>query len=85
MKEFNLSVYSPYSVVFKGSAVSLRVPAEYGSLGVLASHAPLIASLKAGKIIIRRSSGETIFYNSSGSGFIEVLNNKVKILLSQGE
>lgn len=84
MKEFDLSVYTPEKTLFKEAVVSLRVPAEEGSLGVLADHAPLIASLKEGKIIIRTKSGETLHFVSLGSGFLEVNGNKAAVLLSQG-
>ena len=83
MKEFSLSIYTPEMTLFKAAIVSLRVPAEAGSLGVLADHAPLIASLAAGKIIVRTKSGETLHFASLGNGFLEVSGNKAAILLSR--
>lgn len=82
MKEFKLSIYTPEKAVFEGNTVSLIVPAEKGYLGVLANHAPLIASLKCGKIIIKKNSGETVTVAPSGKGFLEVDKNEVTILLT---
>jgi len=82
MKEFKLSVYTPEKTIFKGNAVSLVVRAEKGYLGVLANHAPLIASLKYGKIIIKKSSGEAVSIDPSDKGFLEVDRNEATILLA---
>ena len=82
MKEFKVSIYSPEKTVFEGDALSLIVPAEKGYLGVLANHAPLIASLRQGKIIIRKSAQETITVASLGRGYLEVGDNTATILLT---
>lgn len=82
MKEFKVSIYTPEKTIFEGNAFSLIVPAEKGYLGVLANHAPLIASLKQGKIVIRKDSEETITVASLGRGYLEVENNIATILLT---
>ena len=60
-------------------AVSLVVPAEEGYLGVLAGHAPLIASLVPGEITLKRASHENEVMAVSG-GFLEVTPDHVTIL-----
>ena len=82
-KPFRVDIVSPEKTVFGGDAVSLIVPAEYGYLGVLADHAPFICKLADGKITLRDAEGNTLSFNSQGSGFLEVLKNNVTILLSQ--
>jgi len=82
MKEFRVSIYAPEKTIFEGNAVSLVVPAEKGYLGVLADHAPLIASLKRGKIIIKNSLGEAVTIASLGKGYLEVGKNMATILLT---
>ncbi len=49
---------------------------------VLERHAPLVAALKAGnlKILLERAALNTVHF-SIQSGFVEVLNNKVTILV----
>ena len=82
MKEFKVSIYAPEKTIFEGDVLSLIVPAAEGYLGVLANHAPLIASLKQGKIIIKKNVQETITIASLGRGYIEVENNTATILLT---
>ena len=82
MKEFKVTIYAPEKTIFEGNALSLIVPAEKGYLGVLANHAPLIASLKQGKIIIKKNSQEDVTLVSLGKGYLEVENNNATILLT---
>ena len=81
-KAFNLSIVSPEKTIYDAKAVSLVAPCALGYLGVLADHAPLAATLEKGKIIIREETGNTVTLESLGSGFLEVLNNNVTLILS---
>jgi F-type H+-transporting ATPase subunit epsilon len=48
---------------------------------VLDKHAPLVSALKAGRIkVLRDKQAHTTFYEIGG-GFVEVLNNKVTVLV----
>jgi len=47
-KTFSVSVVTPDGPAFEGEAEMLIVPGQDGEIGVLARHAPLIATLKAG-------------------------------------
>ena len=80
-RTFNLSIVAPDRVLAEKKCVSLMVPSELGYMGILANHAPLVANLAKGKIIIRDGSGKTEEFLSSGKGFIEALNNEVVIIL----
>jgi F-type H+-transporting ATPase subunit epsilon len=82
-KTFKLEIVTPEKLVFSEDVVSLVVPADEGYLGVLAGHAPLLASLQPGEIKIRRESGETLFATSGG--FMEVLPQKTSILCESAE
>ena len=78
---FNVKVLTPSRTVYDKDISSLIVPAEEGYLGVLAHHAPIIASLKPGTIILRDSIGKTMELNSTGNGFLEVSDNKATLIL----
>jgi len=80
-KLFRVEILSPSRVIFEGNIASLVVPAKLGYLGVLADHAPLAATLVKGNIIIRDSSNKVTTLTSTDSGFLEVLNNHVSVLL----
>ncbi|MBU0503979.1 MAG: F0F1 ATP synthase subunit epsilon [Candidatus Omnitrophota bacterium] len=84
MKSFNLNIITPEKTVYEGRVVSLMVPAALGYLGVLVNHAPLAANLHKGKISIKKESGEKLTLNLEEKGFIEVLKNKVTLIISGG-
>jgi hypothetical protein len=48
-KEFSVSVVTPDGPAYEGDAEMIIVPGVSGEIGVLARHAPLIATLKAGQ------------------------------------
>ncbi|HTA62034.1 MAG TPA: ATP synthase F1 subunit epsilon [Bacteroidia bacterium] len=74
----HLEIITPDKKLFEGEAKSLTVPGSEGSLGVLNNHAPMIASLKKGKVKVITAS-ETKNFDIKG-GVIEVLKNKVVVL-----
>ncbi|MCX5679629.1 MAG: hypothetical protein NTZ95_03055 [Candidatus Omnitrophica bacterium] len=80
-KTFNLSIVAPDKVLAEKKCVSLVVPSELGYMGILADHAPLVANLAKGKIVLKNPSGKTEEFSSAGKGFIEVLKNEVVIIL----
>jgi len=77
---FHIDVLSASARIFKGVAVSLVVPAEYGSMGILAHHAPLVARLGSGNIVIRDGTGKNTIVKCA-RGFLEVMKNHVTLLL----
>jgi F-type H+-transporting ATPase subunit epsilon len=80
---FELTVINPQEIIYQGRVVSMVAPCSLGYLGVLANHFPLIAKLVKGKIIIREESGKSTILHSESPGFLEVLNNKVNMILQQ--
>ena len=56
------------------------MPGISGLFEVLDRHAPLVSALKPGRIKVLRDKTHTAFYNIQG-GFVEVLNNKVTVLV----
>jgi len=82
-KDFKLTVISPEKKLYEGRVFSLVVPAALGYLGVLADHAPLVASLVRGKIMIKDISGGSPSFPVQCKGFLEVKNNNVTIILDR--
>ena len=58
----------------------LIVPGADGEIGVLARHAPLIATLKAGSTRIHVSGGQVLEY-ATGPGFFQVLEDRAIALV----
>jgi F-type H+-transporting ATPase subunit epsilon len=81
MTEFELRIITPERIVFSGTVTSLIAPGELGYLGVLAHHAPLITTLKQGRITVKRNGEEQHF--SISSGILEVSRNVATILTEQ--
>lgn len=74
-----VDILSPEKKVFSGDADSVSFPGTTGAFQVLNNHAPMIASLKSGKIKLV-SGKETRFFTITG-GFVEVLKNNVSVLV----
>lgn len=77
-KQFRLRVYTQEAQILDEPATSVMVPGSDGYIGILADHAPLIATLGSGQLRIRREHAEKEI-NISG-GFLEVANNEVTVL-----
>jgi F-type H+-transporting ATPase subunit epsilon len=68
---FDVSVVTPEGPAFEGDAEMLIVPGAAGEIGVLARHAPLIATLKAGATRIHLGQDRVEEY-ATGPGFFTV-------------
>lgn len=82
-KTIKLEVVTPERIVFSDEAESIVVPGSEGYLGIMASHAPIITSLKIGVVQIIKDNKETRMALSGG--FLEVNNNKATILADTAE
>ena len=83
-----LEILTPERKLFSGDVYGVQMPGISGSFEVLEKHAPMVSALKAGKLKILKdksagsgaSGGQVINYDIQG-GFVEVLNNKVTVLV----
>ena len=73
-----VDIISPDKLIYKGEADSIKLPGKDGSFGILNNHAPIIASLQAGKVVLKNSDGEQTFDVNGGA--VEVVKYKVIIL-----
>ncbi|MFH1190407.1 MAG: F0F1 ATP synthase subunit epsilon [Candidatus Omnitrophota bacterium] len=80
---FHLTASSGDKKIFEGDLQSMTAPGEIGYLGILANHAPLMTTLVPGRITVRDASGAVKSFESISRGFLEVLDNKVTILLDR--
>ena len=70
-RRFDVSLVTPEGAAFEGEAEMLIVPGAAGEIGVLARHAPLIATLKAGSTRVHVSEGDVKEF-ATGPGFFKV-------------
>ncbi len=75
----NLEIITPDRKLFSGEIKSVIVPGSEGALGILNRHAPMVASLKAGKCKVTDLTNAVLEFEIKG-GVVEVSNNKVIIL-----
>jgi F-type H+-transporting ATPase subunit epsilon len=75
----HLDVLTPEKKYFSGEVTSVTVPGTIGSFSMLKDHAPIISSLKKGKISFVHNGKTTSF--SIFDGVVEMNNNKVTILV----
>lgn len=77
-----IEILTPEKKLFAGNAYGIQLPGVGGSFEVLEKHAPMVSALGAGvvKILLDKSGKNNNAFSIKG-GFIEVLNNKVTVLL----
>jgi F-type H+-transporting ATPase subunit epsilon len=80
-RTFDLSLVTPEGPAFEGEVEMLIVPGQDGEIGVLARHAPLVATLKAGgtRVHIRREKEIREF--ATGPGFFKVEQDRALALV----
>lgn len=67
-------------VLFSGEADSVTVPGSGGELTILAHHMPIITTLVAGKITVKKGEGNPEEFTID-SGFLEVGKDETVILV----
>jgi F-type H+-transporting ATPase subunit epsilon len=80
-KRFSVSVVTPEGPAFEGEAEMLIVPGAAGEIGVLARHAPLVATLKAGSTRVHTRAGEDVLELATGPGFFTVADDRAIALV----
>jgi F-type H+-transporting ATPase subunit epsilon len=74
-----LEIITPDKKLFDGSVKSAVFPGSEGSFGVLNNHAPMIATLKQGKIELFDDNNAKQEFTVKG-GVVEVKDNKMIVL-----
>ena len=69
--KFEVSLVTPDGAVFDGEAEMVVVPGAAGEIGVLARHAPLVATLKAGSTRVYVDQNDVVEF-ATGPGFFKV-------------
>ena len=89
----NLEILTPEKKLYSGEVYGVQMPGVSGSFEVLEKHAPLIGALKAGRVKVLKDKSALSASQDSGrgqnhfayfdiqGGFVEVLNNKVTLLV----
>jgi F-type H+-transporting ATPase subunit epsilon len=80
-RTFDLSLVTPEGPAFEGEVEMLIVPGAAGEIGVLARHAPLVATLKAGGTRVHIRRDEEVREFATGPGFFKVEQDRALALV----
>ena len=80
-KKFDLSLVTPDGAAYEGQVEMIVVPGQIGDIGVLARHAPLIATLRSGSTRIHPGGEAEVLEFATGPGFFQVLRDRAIALV----
>ena len=78
-----LTIVTPEKMVVTEEVDQVNVPGVEGDMGILYDHAPILTTLRPGKVSYQQDT-ETIFLVVSG-GYLEVTDNRVIVLAETAE
>ena len=78
-----LDIVTAERVVFSDDVDMVVAPGQDGEMGILPHHAPLMTTLNAGQLIVRKDSEESVM--AIGGGFMEVLPDRIIVLADTAE
>ena len=82
-ESFRLSVVTAEGTVFEDRVDYANLPTGFGSIGILANHAPMLCAVEKG-VVRCTQEGKTLRIRV-GAGVASVENNEVTLLVSDGE
>jgi F-type H+-transporting ATPase subunit epsilon len=82
-EKINLTVVTPTREVIELQVDEITAPGWEGEFGVLPGHAPFLALIRSGELMYR--TGGERRYMAVGFGFVEVLPEKVTVLIETAE
>lgn len=81
--KIKFKIATPERVVYEAEVDQVTLPTKMGEITVLPDHLPIVSSLSAGEILIKKDGQETPLAVSGG--FIEFNNNQMAILADTAE
>jgi F-type H+-transporting ATPase subunit epsilon len=79
---FEAEVLTPEGEVFSGEVRQVSTRTAAGEIGILANHAPLLASLRPAELRLHVSDSETRRY-AQAHGWLQVFGNHARLLLEE--
>ncbi|HKI66709.1 MAG TPA: ATP synthase F1 subunit epsilon [Solirubrobacterales bacterium] len=80
--KFEVEVLTPEGEVFSGEVRQVSTRTGVGEIGILANHAPLLASLRPAELRLHLSESETQRY-AQAHGWLQVFGNHARLLLEE--
>jgi F-type H+-transporting ATPase subunit epsilon len=79
---FEVEVLTPEGEVFNGEVRQVSTRTAAGEIGILANHAPLLASLRPSELRLHVTDSETRRY-AQAHGWLQVFGNRVRLLVEE--
>lgn len=76
-----LEILTPEKKLFSGNVYGVQLPGISGLFEVLDKHAPLVSALRAGRLKVLKDKNQHVNFFDIQSGFVEVINNTVTVLV----
>ncbi len=81
--KIKFKIATPEKVVYEDEVDQATLPTKMGEITILPNHIPVVSSLVAGEILVKKE-GQEIPMATSG-GFVELSENKIVILADTAE
>lgn len=81
MKGLHLNIVSPEKEIYNGEVSSVTLSGTAGVFSILPQHAPIISSLKEGKVVYVTVDGDEKELDIQ-NGFVEMNNGVVSVCVS---
>ncbi len=79
----DVEIITPEKILYTGRVKLIQLPGVNGLFEILVNHAPLISSLKNGRVKVIDSEDKKHFFDITG-GVMECNTNKVIVLANNG-
>lgn len=76
-----LEIVAPLGKIYEGEVKEVTLPGADGEFGVLDGHSPLVSTLKAGVVDIKKDSGEELV--AINWGYAEVTPEKINMIVDE--
>jgi F-type H+-transporting ATPase subunit epsilon len=80
--KFQVEVLTPEGPVFSEEIEMLSTVTGTGSIGILANHQPVLATLKPTELRLYRSDSEIVRFNQS-AGYLQFADNRALVLVEE--
>lgn len=84
MAHLNVDIVATDRKIWSGVARAVTAPAADGEIGIRAGHAPLLAVLRPGRVVLTPVDGEPLSGTVTG-GFLSVDSDQVMIVADEVE
>jgi len=79
---FPVEVLTPEGEVFAGEVEMLSTRTSVGSVGILANHEPMLATLEPAELRLYRSEGEIVRF-AQAEGYLQFAKNHALVLVQE--